>query len=82
MARRLTQDEFIDRCKGIYDNEFDFTNTVYKNKRSDVEFVCRIHGVVSQNAERLSNGNGCPKCNIRDKKTTEDTRFTILEIVF
>lgn len=62
-TQRLTQDEFINRCNLLFENMYSFENTVYKNNRSMVTVVCKLHGKFEKNARSMLQGAGCKSCN-------------------
>lgn len=57
-----TNEWFITKCKLIHHNRYDYSNTLYKNARTNVDIICKIHGVFSQNSRSHLNGKGCPVC--------------------
>lgn len=60
-----THDEFIERCKSIYGDKYDYSKTVYpKNNVSDMIVICPTHGEFITSPARFINRNiGCPKCS-------------------
>lgn len=75
MAKKLTTEEFIRRAKEFHGDKYDYTNTVYINKRTNIKYTCPIHGEQEQNAERHL-VSGCRLCGIESarekrKKTPE-----------
>jgi len=67
---KLTQEEVIKRCKKIHP-EYDYSKSIYINRRSKMEIICPIHGNFWQHANRHLNGSGCPRCSGRIKTTDE-----------
>ncbi len=72
--RKLTTEQFIARATTVHGSTYDYTNTVYVNRRTKVSITCN-----SCNTELLQwshdhlNGHGCFKCNNETphKYTTE-----------
>lgn len=64
MGKRLTQEEFINRCVKEYP-EYDYSKTVYVNANTDVIVTCLIHGDFITRPSRFIMGAKCvcPKCN-------------------
>ena len=60
--KKLTQETFIDRCNKVHNNTYDYSKTVYTNKRNKVTIICPIHGEFEQIASNHMRGQGCPKC--------------------
>jgi hypothetical protein len=58
-------DIFVTRSKEHYGDRYDYSKSVYKNKRTKIEVVCRSHGSFYPRAgDHMSGGNGCPKCAV------------------
>lgn len=64
MAKKLTQQEFLQKCKEN-NPTLDCTKIVYKNNKDVVYPKCKIHGGFPVKASSLLRGlkDGCPKCN-------------------
>ena len=66
-------EKFIAEAKRIWGDNFDYTDTIYKNQETKVKFKCPIHGNVEQlPRNHLLTKYGCPKCAGPCKKTTDD----------
>lgn len=64
---RKTTDEFIKEAQAIHKNEdgtpkYDYSITKYVNKRESIEYICPIHGKITQIAEVHLKGSGCRFC--------------------
>lgn len=44
MARKLTNQECIEKLKSIYGNSLDYSKVEYKSSRSYITLICPIHG--------------------------------------
>ena len=68
----ISQNEFIDYAKRKYGNLYDYSLVDYKNKKSPVIIICKIHGQFLQTpSKHLSIGScGCYKCVIDSRKNT------------
>lgn len=63
MGKKLTQEEFIRRAKEVHGDKYDYSKTVYVNKRTNVIITCPIHGDFLQNPyNHISQKQGCPEC--------------------
>jgi hypothetical protein len=62
MAKKLTLNEVIDRCNEIFDNKYDYTQSVFVNTRTPMDIICPIHGKFSIPPKRHLRGQGCPEC--------------------
>jgi hypothetical protein len=60
---RKTNFEYIEACKIIHNNLYDYSKVIYKNNKTSVKIICSIHGEFSQIAQHHINGCGCPNCN-------------------
>ena len=60
--KKRTTEEFIELARQVHGDKYDYSKTVYVNKRSKVIITCPIHGDFEQNAHDHINGRGCPKC--------------------
>jgi hypothetical protein len=54
---------FIDKANEIHNYKYDYSITNYTNSRSNVEIICKKHGVFKQKASNHLMGNGCFICN-------------------
>lgn len=59
---KSTQDEFIEQCKIIHKNKYDYSKTRYSGMRGKINIICPIHGEFVQVAQDHKSGAGCPKC--------------------
>lgn len=69
MAKRLTQQEVFDRCNKIFNNKYNYTNSVFVNTRTPMDIVCPIHGNFSIPPKRHLKGQGCPDCGAEYART-------------
>lgn len=56
-------DRFIRRSKEKHGDTYDYSLTVYTNTSTNVDIICREHGVFSQNPKSHMKGIGCKKCS-------------------
>lgn len=63
-ARRLTNEEFIDRSKAIYGDKFEYTNTRYVSGNKPVSINCKSHGefTIARAEKHLYLTQACPVC--------------------
>lgn len=69
-----SNDEFIDECMKIFNNNFTYEKTQYKNTRTKIIVNCIKHGyfeILPYNHKNSQNG-GCPKCSTTTKLTLND----------
>lgn len=55
---------FIKIANKIHNNKYNYTKTIYVNKRTKVKITCLFHGIFEQEAGShiRKNGSGCPYC--------------------
>ena len=59
---KLTLLEYIDECKKVHDDKYDYSQVIYKNGRSKIKIICPAHGEFTQEAFSHKSGCGCPYC--------------------
>jgi hypothetical protein len=65
MAIRKTQEEFIKQSKKIFGDVLDYSLVEYRNRRSKVTLVCKIHGSFQKLPDNhLVFKDGCPECGV------------------
>ena len=69
--KKLTTEEFIKKAKVVHENKYDYNLTQYIKSSGKLKIFCPEHGVFKQVAAMHLQGQGCPKCNGKNK-TTED----------
>jgi hypothetical protein len=67
MSKKLTNLEFVEKCRKIHKNFYDYSETIYTRNRDDVIIICPIHGKFTKNAAQHINGKGCNECNYNSK---------------
>lgn len=67
--RKLTQNEFLQVSNIQHNYKYDYSKSIYKNRRSDIIIGCKKHGDFIQGAGAHMYGNGCSICanNIKCK---------------
>ena len=60
--KKFSQEEFIEACKKVHGNKYDYSITKFKSTNSKIEIICPKHGVFSQNASNHLGGHGCKEC--------------------
>lgn len=62
MPRKITTDIFIEKAKLVHGDDYDYSNTIYKNYHHPVTIICKKHGPFSQDPQSHIRGSGCQKC--------------------
>lgn len=60
--RKMTTDDFINRCREIHGDKYDYSLTVYTDIQEKVKIICPTHGIFEQIANSHLRGQGCVKC--------------------
>ena len=68
MAKKLTQEEFIERARQVHGDKYDYSMVEYVNSVSKVKIVCPKHGIFEQIPNNHLRGAGCFKCKYEDAK--------------
>jgi very-short-patch-repair endonuclease len=72
MGKKLNQIDFIKRSNKIHNNKYDYSLVDYKNCTIKTKIICKIHGIFEQQPQAHLNGQGCPKCGGKMRKTKEE----------
>jgi len=56
--------KFVDDAKKIHDNKYDYSNSDYKNAKTNIKIICPEHGEFEQRPDNHLAGKGCKKCGI------------------
>ena len=68
-----TTKRFISKSKSIWGDTFDYSKTTYTGFANKITLICKTHGEFQQLVGgHLQHKNGCPKCNRKTKKTSEE----------
>lgn len=67
----LTTADFISRGKEHFGDLYDYSNTSYTNKRTNLTIICPTHGEFTQRAQEHLDGHGCNACKFDVKRETQ-----------
>ena len=68
--KRKTNTKFIEECKQIHGDKYDYSKVNYVNARTKVCIICPVHGEFWQLPSlHIGQKCGCPLCNGTFKKT-------------
>lgn len=59
---KLTQEDFIQRCREKHNSKYDYTKTIYTTTRHKVIVTCPMHGDFTVLADNHLRTSGCCKC--------------------
>ena len=93
--KNVEQDYFINKSKKIFGDKFNYSKTIYKNKKDRIILICNIHNnefEIEPKSHYHSNSGGCSDCNneIKNKnllinlynKYNDKFDFSTLELKF
>jgi Zn finger protein HypA/HybF involved in hydrogenase expression len=63
MSRRFSKNDFIEKSIKFHGDSYDYRLVEYKNDLTDVEIICKIHGVFYQKPN-VHYRSGCSKCGL------------------
>jgi hypothetical protein len=69
-----TTEDFIRDSKIVHGNKYDYSRVNYVNSKSEVQIVCKKHGVFNQIANTHQFGSGCPNCNVSRRENQKILR--------
>lgn len=69
----LTNEEFIEKAKNRFSENYDYSKVKYVNAHTDVEIVCPKHGSFFVTPMNIKSSNGCPQC-FKNKRFIEKAR--------
>jgi Zn ribbon nucleic-acid-binding protein len=75
---RDTKEEFIKKAKNIHGDLYDYSKIDYKNNYTNIDIICKEHGVFSQRPSDHLASRGCPRCGVvksNEKKLKDKTWF-------
>lgn len=59
---KRSTEEFIAEANIVHNNKYNYSTTVFYNTKTNVDIVCRDHGMFKQNPNVHLNGGMCPRC--------------------
>jgi len=62
ILKTKSNEHFIKESNNIHNNRYDYSLTKYKNVETNIEIICREHGIFEQRPDHHLNGYGCSKC--------------------
>lgn len=68
----ITTKTFIEQAITTHGNKYDYSNVIYKTHKDKVQIICSEHGIFEQIPHKHLNGQGCPKCSLKNR-----TKLTI-----
>lgn len=66
MGKKLTQEQFIEKCKIVHKDTYDLSKVVYISMHIKVEIICKIHGSFLIAPNHFLKGTMCSFVTRRD----------------
>ena len=73
MSRKKTTEEFIKEARELYGDKYDYSETIYKDAKTDVLIRCLKHGLFSKKPDKHLHGQGCKYC-MREQKSLDQRK--------
>ena len=64
--KRFSKSEWLEECKKKHGDNYDYTESIYVNRKTLVTIKCKIHGDIKVNPSTHMRGSGCNKCSHRE----------------
>jgi hypothetical protein len=75
-----TTKQFINEATVVHGNKYDYSITVYNGSHKKLNVICKSHGAYNIKAIKHLKGQGCKKCNYKEKLTTSEFITRALKI--
>lgn len=69
---RKSQEKYLEECKAVHGEKYDYSKTVYNYALSKVTIICRVHGPFEQEAASHLKGYGCFKCKPSSRPLSQE----------
>lgn len=66
MAKKLSQEEVINKINDVHGSLYDHSKLTYINKRTKFELICKKHGAFFTTLDQIIRSQGCPICGKSD----------------
>ena len=71
-TKTYNTETFIEKCKEIHGDKYDYSKVEYVNSSTKVCVVCKIHGEFYITPNHFLSGRGCSKCSGNYRYTTNE----------
>lgn len=79
MPNRLTTEEFVKRAKKVHGDKYDYSQSSYVNRRTEIRIFCKLHGEFFQMPGHHTDGRGCKRCGIA--KSHQATKYSTKQFI-
>lgn len=70
-AQTKTQEQFLLEARATHGNRYDYSKSHYINWKTELEIICREHGLFQQQAGAHIQGRGCYFCGIESSRNAK-----------
>ena len=78
---KYTTDSYIERCKSVHNDYYDYSLLDYKYSKDKVKIICRKHGIFEQRAQAHMIGQGCKVCYGENRNPSVDKIIRDFKII-
>ena len=71
MIKKLTKNEYFDRCKKIHNNYYDYSISEFIGVSKKIKIICPEHGIFEQRSDNHMNGQKCIYCSNKKWNTNK-----------
>ena len=64
--------DIIKEFENIHGKKYDYSSMKYRRPKTQIDIICRFHGVFRQTPSNHLEGNGCPICSGKKKSQNEE----------
>ena len=72
-SHKPSTQEFIEKAKLVHGNKYNYKNSDYKNQKTKIKIICKIHGEFPQLPDSHLKGGGCWDCYKSNKAINTQT---------
>lgn len=72
IMKKLTTNEFIERSRRLHGEKYDYSRSIYVDRKTKINIICPIHGIFNQDIYSHLYGYECDKCGGTYKLNTEE----------
>ena len=69
--KKYTKESFIQKAKEVHNCKYDYFKVEYVNTNTNISIICPIHGEFKQTPHNHLHGQGCSKCALEYKRTSQ-----------
>lgn len=75
--KRCDTKGFIEKARKVHGDTYDYSLVDYKNNKTHVKIICKLHGVFEQAPDKHLAGRGCPGCATSRTEATNMSRYGV-----